>query len=175
MKHLAFAAVAVMLVTCSRGPAVPVERLLWRLDRPWAAPAVGGGNVRKAPATILGFRPDHEFVELHCWLVERPDESVYIVSSSPHVMIVGRWTQDGSEIRATRQSIARSTPFNGPRDPLCAQGQLTFRVTGNSVEGNAGEPTPGIYSPVTRLVSPDFESYVKDARNSPVTCGPPAR
>ena len=40
-------------------------------------------------------------------------------------------------------------------------------ATKQSISGNAGGSQEGLYSPVTRLVAPDFEFYVKEARQSP--------
>jgi hypothetical protein len=157
-------AVALLLLACHSAPSVPVNQQLWRTDGPWVQPA-SNNPARKARATILVFRSDHEFVELHCWLIEQPDTTLYISSTDPRVMIVGRWEQRGSQIEATRQRIA-----HGAKDPLCKEKQIAFRISGTSVIGNAGGAGPGSYSVVTRLVAPDFEFYVKEARESPVTC-----
>jgi hypothetical protein len=116
---------------------------------------------------------DREFVEYHCWLIEQPDETLYISAPDPHVVIVGQWSKRWGEITTTRQRIARSNPFRGARDPLCDEPKITFRISGNSVIGNAGGTGDGIYSPVTRLVAPAFEMDVRQARNSTVTCGEP--
>jgi len=163
---------ALTLLACGRTPPAPVNTMLLRLDAPWLYPSADAGSrVRTAPATIVVFRASTEYVELHCWLIEHPDETLYISSREPRVVVLGSWKQKRSELQVTRTRVARSVPVNAPVDPLCSESHLTFRITGNSVTGNAGESGEGSYSPVTRLVSPDFESYVDQARRSPVTCG----
>jgi hypothetical protein len=168
MRSFSWVIALLLLCACHPLPEVPLNQQLWRLDGPWVSPP--GSSARKARATILVFRSGHEFVEFHCWLIEQPDSTLYISSEDPHVMIAGQWVQEKSAIKATRRSIARSQPFKGPRDPLCDQARLDFRISGNSVTGNAGADKPGTYSVVTRLVAPTFESWVKEARSSPVRC-----
>lgn len=163
MKRL-FVALIVSL-GCGREAEVPLDRMLWRVE-PW----VTRESVRTAPATIVIFRSNGEYVEFHGWVIEQPDTSVYISSDRQYVAIVGRWTKDGSTIRTTREQIARRTPLAGA-DPLCAQSALTFSIVGNSVTGSAGQAETGTYSPVTRLVAPDFQSYVDKAKKSGIACG----
>jgi hypothetical protein len=146
---------------------VPVGQWLWRIDGAWTRPP-NHQDIRIAQATILAFRPDHEYVELHCWVLERADETVYISSNSPRVTVVGRWEQNGSEIKVTCTSVAAGSRYAGSISPFCEP--ISFRLSGKSVAGNAGGQGDGLYSPVTRLVSPDFESYVKEARSSPTRC-----
>lgn len=172
MKRVACAAL-LFLAACHREPSVPINVQLWRADGPWVD--AKESRARKARATILAFRSDHEFVEFHGWLIEQPDSTLYLSSTDPHVMIVGRWEQRGSDVKATRSKVARSQPFRGPRDPLCDPSKLEFQVSGNSVIGNAGGTGPGAYSVVTRLVAPTFESFVKEARESPMSCEPPTK
>jgi len=85
---------------------------------------------------------------------------------------VGRWKQDGDTVNVTREKVGQriAVPFGGGVHPLCRNPQLSFQVNGNTVSGNAGEKTPGTYAPVTRLVAPDFESYVDEAKRSPIAC-----
>jgi hypothetical protein len=147
--------------------------MLLRLDSPWTeAMQDGGRKIRVAPATVIVFRTKEEYVELHCRLIEQPDETLYIYSRTPRVVsVLGRWKQKDSKIEAVRKRVARSVPFSAPIDPLCAEARLTFKISGNSVLGNASGLGEGMYAPVTRLVAPDFESYVDQARRSPITCG----
>ncbi len=161
MKRLVF--VFLLCLACRRPPAVPLDRQLWRVDGPWKEV---GNSLRTAPATILVFRGSHEFVELHCTLIERPDATVYILARAPRIAVVGQWTQRASEIDARRSRVARMPRLNVPKDPVCEEARLTFRISGNSVSGNAGT-----YSPITRLVAPEFETFVNAARQSAVTCG----
>ncbi len=140
--------------------------MLWKLDSPWISPS-RDNPVRTAQATLLIFRSNGEFVEDHCELIEQPDGTVYILSKSAHVTAVGRWEQRRSIIHARRQSIARTVGIPLPKDPLC-EAELSFQISGNSVVGTLG--LGGSYSPVARLVAPDFESFVKRARSSPVRC-----
>jgi hypothetical protein len=172
MKRVACAAL-LFLAACHREPSVPINVQLWRADGPWVS--AKESSARKARATILVFRSDHEFVQFHGWLIEQPDSTLYLSSTDPYVMIVGRWEQRGSSVMATHSKIARSQPFRGARDPLCDPAQLRFQVSGNSVIGNAGVMGTGAYSVVTRFVAPTFESYVKEARQSPMSCEPPGR
>lgn len=168
MKRFVF--VCLLVAACSREAKVPLDTQLWRLDAEWMTPQ--GASVRTAPATILVFRSSGEFVEVHCQLIEQADQTVYIRSGAQYISAVGKWKQDGSKIRATREKIGEriATPFSGGVHPLCRHADLTFEISGNTVSGSAGEKTPGTYAPVTRLVAPDFESYVNDAKRSPITC-----
>jgi hypothetical protein len=47
---------------------------------------------------------------------------------------------------------------------------MKYHISGQSVTGDASGKGEGLYAPVTRLVAPDFEYYVKEARNSPAKC-----
>jgi hypothetical protein len=151
------------LVACNR-PQVPKDRQLWRVEGQWVAPS--NANVRTAVGTIIVFRSSGEFVERTCHLIEQQDSTVYIARTGAQVVAVGVWKQSGDVVTATRQRIFRS-PRGASPDPLCSKPHPTFRVDpgGNSVTGEEGT-----YSPITRLVSPDFESYVDEAKRSPVTC-----
>lgn len=159
MKRSLFA-VVFLLVACRAAPPVPVNRQLMRVEAPWTD---AGGSSRTAPATILVFRSSHEFVEVHCVLIERGD-TLYIVGRAPRVSVVGEWRQKGSNIEADRRKVAHSRREN---DVYCQQPRLKFRITANSVAGS-----DGTYSPVTRLVAPEFETFVNAAKQSPVTCPP---
>lgn len=163
--------VAFLLAACRHRPSVPLDTQLWRIDGPWLNPP--STNVRTAPATILVFRSSGEYVELHCQLIEQPDSTVYIQSGTQFLAAVGHWKKEGDRITAVREKIGEniSVPFKGGVHPFCKHAQLTFQITGNSVTGTAGVKTPGTYAPVSRLVAPDFESYVKEAKRSPITCG----
>ncbi len=165
MKRIGIVFVAMALFTgCNRHP-VPKDRQLWRIEGQWVTPR--DSNVRTALATIIVFRSSGEFVERHCRLIEQPDSTVYIASTGPQIVAVGVWKQSGDVVSATRQKIFRSTRSEGP-EPLCDHPHIPFRVEGNSVSGEGGA-----YAPVTRLVAPDFESYVNEAKRSSVTCSNP--
>lgn len=72
---------------CHRSPPVTVNTVLLRLDAPWTYPSPEADRrVRTAPATIATFRAGGEFVELHCWLIEQPDETLYIASRNSRVV-----------------------------------------------------------------------------------------
>src|SRR5436305_7998991 len=122
MKRLTLA--LLMLAACHRTQ-VPLDTQLWRIDGAWLTP--NGANVRTAPATILVFRSSGEYVELHCQLVERADETVYIRDGSRFISAVGRWTQNGDTINAAREKIGQNIakPISGPVHPLCRHAQLT--------------------------------------------------
>jgi hypothetical protein len=164
MRRVALA--LLILAGCHRYE-VPLDQWLWRLDGAWKQ-APGRADMRLARGTIIVFRNDHEYVELHCWLLERADETVYISSNSPRITTVGDWQQNGGRIRATRKNIAVAPRFAGKIDPFCVP--LVYTLSGKSVSGDASGKGPGLYAPVTRLVAPDFEYYVKEARNSPLHC-----
>jgi len=165
MKRLALA-LLLMAAGCRRYE-VPTGQWLWRIDGSWTRPPTRQ-DIRLAPATVLVLRPDHEYVELHCWVLERPDETAYISTNSPRVTIVGRWRQEDGAVIVTRSRVAVSTRYAGSIDPFCAP--LTLRISGNSVSGDVGGKGEGLYAPVTRLVAPDFEFYVREARSSPKQC-----
>jgi hypothetical protein len=163
-------AIALLLLACAchRQP-VPVNTLLLRVDAPWMYPSPDAGRrVRTAPATIISLRASGEYAELHCWLIEQPDETLYIASKPPRVAAIGKWERHRDRVEVTRSRIARKVPLNTPVDPLCAGATLT--ITGNSVTGNVAATSDGVYAPVTRLVAPDYDSYVSEARRSPSAC-----
>ena len=112
------------------------------------------------------FRANGEYVEYLCYVIEQPDTSVYISASDPKVVTAGNWTAKRPEIFATRRMISRPRPYLGGTDPLCSD--LKFTISGNSVIGSDGQ-----YSPLTRLVAPDFESYIKDAQQNGKPCPQP--
>jgi hypothetical protein len=167
MKAKMVVLAALLVLACGAEPELSKDTLLWRVDR-WEERAPG---VRVAMATILSFRSSGEFVELHCRVLERADQTVYVASDSPRLTIVGSWTREGDTVTAKRLKIKRPAAFAGERDPLCDE-VLTFQISGKSVTGKAGEETSGTYSPVTRLVAPEFESYAKDARERGTNCVP---
>ena len=166
MKRRTLILAVVLAVACGPGrPELATDTLLWRIDQ-WTEKEP---SVRVATATILTFRSSGEFVELHCRVIERADSTVYIVSDAPRIVMVGTWTREDDEITAKRTRVRRPTPVSGPRDPFCDE-TLRFRISGQSVTGQAGETTPGTYSPVTRLVMPEFESYATEARERGAAC-----
>ena len=69
--------VAVVLLTVApvSASAVPVDVPLWRLEGRWLYPPKEAGPLgRTAPAIILEFRSNGEFVEHHCWVIEGEGE-----------------------------------------------------------------------------------------------------
>ena len=136
---------ALLNISCAEEPAVPLDTQLWKIESAWRD---AGNSIRTAPASIIVFRSSGEFVSLHCTLIERPDETVYILSRSPRVAKVGRWRRERGAIVA---------------NPDCVD--TRYRIDGKSVSG-----PDGIYSPVTRLVAPEFESYVKAAKQATPPC-----
>lgn len=151
----------VLLAFGCHSPAVPVDTQLWRLASNWEAPAANP-SLRVAPGTIISFRKTGEYIEHHCRLIEHPDESVYISSRDAHIIAIGRWKKRGREIVATRQIISRTA--KAPADAIQC-GDVTYTIAGNSVSSGEGQ-----FSPVTRLVSPDFEIYINDARRVGTRC-----
>ena len=167
------AAFLFIALSCARRPEVPVDLTLWRVTAGWAPLSAASDDARRgAPATILIFRGNGEFVELHCRLIQQPDETVYISSEHASIVAIGRWREDDGAIGATRDKVARRTRTPSATEPLCEARNLSFRVSGNSVIGEAGEGSPGTYSPVTRLVAPDFLAYTDQAKTSGVSCVP---
>ena len=158
MKRLMIA--LLFIAACHREQELPRDTMLWRLDRDWT-PA---GDARSARVTVLTFRSSGEFVELHCWVIERSDSTVYVASDRPRVVAVGRWTREKDTVTATREKVA------GAPQSFCGQPRLTFELANGAVNGDAGNGTTGAYTRVTRLVAPEFESYVRDAKRSPITC-----
>lgn len=167
MKRFALAAILIA-AACRPHHEVPVGQWLWRLDQAWTSPP--GKNFRIAPATVLAFRSGGEYAELHCWVLERPDETVYIATNTPRTVVVGQWVQQKDAINITRSQMAHSGRGTAAIDP-CAHPQVTFHFSGSSLTGDPSGTGDALYSPVTRLVAPDFEFYVKEARKS-VPCPP---
>jgi len=162
MKKLAVA--ALLFVACHRYK-VPNEEFLLRVDGPWQTPAaMGGAKVRSAPATIVYFRDDKEYFEMHFTVIEQNDDTLYISGNLPRASAIGKWSQDGDTITITRERISRPDVSKF----LCTP--LTLKISGHSVTGNAGGNSDGVYAPVTRLVAPDFQSYLKEARQSANYC-----
>jgi len=152
-----------LLVAC--GPKVPVDTLMWRVEG-WRTSSPG---VRHSPAAIITFRGTGEFVQHLSYVIERPDEAVYLQSGGQHIIIVGKWKKRGNKIVVTRDIVSRTVPAaGGGRDPLCDAGPLTFDLSDTTaVVGKDGQ-----YTAMTRLVSPDFEIYVRDAKRSGSKCAP---
>jgi hypothetical protein len=159
-------ALLLVLAGCHRNE-VPIGIWLWRLDGPYTN-AQTRTPIRIAPVTVLVFRPDHEYVELHCWVIERADDTLYLSTNSPRVTVVGEWQKHWSRIEVTRKSVGTSARFGGSTAAYCTP--LTYHLSGQSVSGDASGKGEGLYPPSTRLVAPDFEYYVKEARNSPTRC-----
>ena len=158
----------VALTLSCRNPELPVNTVMWRLDGPWTTPA-GTSDARVAKATLISFRSGDEFIEHHCELIERGGDAVYIVSSGPRLVATGTWTKKRAEVRARRQSVHRKPPSGGGLDPACSTPELVFRIEGQTLIGETADMS-GVWSPLTRLVSPDYESYINLARNSPAKC-----
>lgn len=162
MKKIAV--LALLFVACHRAK-VPHEEFLFRVDGQWQTPAaMRGQKVRSAPATIVYFRDDKEYFEMHFTVIEQNDDTLYISGNLPRASVIGKWQQDGETINVTREKISRPDVAKF----LCAP--LTFHISGHSVTGNAGATSDGMYAPVTRLVAPDFQSYLKEARQSTNYC-----
>ena len=159
-------ALVLLVAGCHRNE-VPIGIWLWRLDGPWTN-AQARTPIRIAPVTVIVFRPDHEYVELHCWVIERADDTLYVATNSPRVSVVGQWEKHWSRIEVKRKSVGTSARFGGSTAQYCAP--LTYHLSGQSVSGDAAGKGEGLYPPSTRLVAPDFEYYVKEARNSATRC-----
>jgi hypothetical protein len=161
MKRLALA--ALLVLSCSRGPQLPVDTLLWRVGE-WREAA----GIRKAPAAFISFRRTTQFIQHLTYVIEQPDTTIYFAANSQHVVVIGKWKKEGRETVVTPEIIWRTTPATG-RDPLC-EGTMRFTVSG---ESNTVTGPDGQYSPITRLVAPDFENYINDAAKKGFVCHPP--
>lgn len=159
------AAVCLLVLGCGRDPIVPTNTMLWRIQGGWEAPGPAmRQGVRVARGTILAFRAGNEYVEVHCSLIEQPDQTVLIQSGRPCASAVGRWEQKGDQILVHRAQATTKA--------LCSQPGLTFEVIGNSVSGDVIGAGTASYSPVTRFVAPEFETHVNAAKRSDVRCAP---
>jgi hypothetical protein len=164
MKKLLAVAALFAFAACHRAK-VPREQFLLRVDGPWATPAaMAGQHIRSAPATIVYFRDDQEYFELHFTAIEANDDTLYISGNLPRAAAIGKWVQDGETINVTRERVSRQDVSRF----IC--GPLTFHISGYSVTGNAGAKSEGTYAAVTRLVAPDFQTYLKEARQSTIYC-----
>jgi hypothetical protein len=165
MKRVLRAVLFLALIACHRPPEVPVGQFLVRLDAPWVTPREAAGRrVRTAPATIISFRSEGEYFELHCQLIEQPDTTLYISSGHPHIAVVGRWVLEERTIKVVREKVARP----GSTKVLCKP--IAFRISGKSVIGDAIGRGEGSYSPVTRLLLTEIDVYISEAKQSQVTC-----
>jgi hypothetical protein len=151
---------------------VPHQPLL-RVQAEWVSPPPEIENpTRSAPATLVLFRANGEYVEHHFWAIEQVDKEVSMSAGDPHVVIVGTWRQAGSRILATRKRIARTIRVIGGADPLCKEPIATFFIKGAGVSGKVGAQAEGMYLPNTKLRLPtDFEVYTEEARTSSSRCG----
>ena len=165
MKRLWIAAAVVLTLAACHRAKVPREEFLLRLDGPWVTPAaMRGQRIRSAPATIVYFRNDQEYFELHFTCIEQNEDALYVSEHLPRASALGKWVQDGETVTVTRQKVSRADVSRFLCQPLA------FHISGLSVTGNAGGKGDGMYAPVTRLVAPDFQTYLKEARESPITC-----
>lgn len=163
MRRLVIA--AILVSACSRGPHVPTNTLLWRVGN-WTTTAP---RVRHAPAKFISFYANGEYMEHVAYVIEQADASVYISRSEPHVITIGKWTENRPRVSATRTLVWRSTPrTSSGTDPLCSD--VNYTISGNSVLDQDGQ-----YSPLTRLVSPDFGEYIKDAQKKGTPCPQPPK
>ena len=164
MRKILAAAALIALAACHRYK-VPREQFLLRLDSPWETPmAMAGKRVRTAQATIVYFRDDGEYFELHFHVIEQNEETLYISENLPHASALGHWTKNGPTIDVTREKVSRPDVLG----LLCKP--VRFQISGLSVSGNAGGNSDGIYAAVRRLVVPDIQSYLKEIHQSPFTC-----
>lgn len=157
-------AIAFLGIACHRAK-TPTEEFLLRVDGPWQTPAaMKNEKIRSAPATIVYFRDDHEYFEMHFTVIEQNNDALYISSNLPRASALGHWEKEGDTVHVTRSKISRADVERF----LCAP--VTFKISGHSVIGNAGGKSDGMYAPVTRLVAPDFQSYLKEVRQSRFSC-----
>lgn len=117
---------------------------------------------------MIVFRANGEYVEYLSYVLEQPDSSIFISAFDPRVVTSGKWSARRPQILATRSLIARPVPYAVGIDPLCAA--VKYTISGNSVIGSDGR-----YSPLTRLVAPDFESYIKDTLQNGKPCPAPPK
>ena len=169
--HLALLALALASNPGARSQ-VPHQPLL-RVQGDWvSAPPEIENPTRSAPATLVLFRANGEYVEHHFWAIEQVDKEVSMSAGDPHVVVVGTWRQAGSRILATRKRIARTVRVIGGADPLCKEPIATFFIKGAGVSGKVGAQVEGVYLPNTKLRLPtDFEVYTEEARTSSSRCG----
>ena len=165
MKRVITAVAVLALIGCRRPPEVPVNQFLVHFDAPWVTPPEAAGRrVRTAPATVVSFRSEGEYFELHCQFIEQPDASLYVSSDHRHIAVVGHWTlQKDYTISVVREKVAR------PGSPKVLCKPITFRISGKSAVGDAIGRGEGSYSPVPGL-QVDIDVYMSEARQSPVTC-----
>src|SRR6266446_6935181 len=160
----------IALALASNSPAqahVPHQPLL-RIQGQWVSPPPEIDNpTRSAPATVVLFRANGEYVEHHFWVIEQRDKTLTMSSGDPHVVVVGTWRLAGSRILATRERIARTVHVLGGVDPLCNEPIASFFLRGNGVSGKVGAQVNSLYLPNPKLRLPeDFEVYIQEARTS---------
>lgn len=173
MKRRAFQLAAILLpllglfARLTLKPSVPTERFLIHLYGPWQSPPRDLGNpTRTAPATILLFKADGQYVEHSCYVIDSSKGDLSISPGDGHVVAVGIWTQRGATLTVRRERVARVVPYDGPDlDPLCRPSTMVYDLVGDGVrEGkNAFRPSSQL-----RLI--DWEPYVSEAKSSGVSC-----
>ncbi len=163
MRRLLLA--AILASACSRGPHVPTNTLLWHVDN-WSPTTP---QVRRAPARMVSFYANGEYLEHVCYVIQQMDGSIYISRSDPHVVMVGKWTEDRPSVTATRNLVWRTTGAKPGTDPLCSE--VKYTITGDSTLTREGQQ----YGPLTSLVAPDWADYMKDAQKKGTPCPQPAK
>lgn len=143
-------------------PPFPTDRPLVRLDGDWLAPPPGVVGDRTAPATVLLLRENGELVELHGWIYGKADESPRISTTDGYVAAVGRWEHEGSVVKARRERVHHSAPLTGA-DPLCARPAVSFEVFRDSLLGDSGIGTIGVYAP-SAMPPSEIDFYAGEVR-----------
>jgi len=147
----------------------PTDRPLVRLDGDWLAPPPGVVGDRTAPATVLLLRRDGELIELHGWIYGKADESPRISSADGYAVALGRWEHEGSQVQVRRERVHHSAPLTGA-DPLCARPAVHFEVLQDSLLGDGGAGTVGVYAP-SAMPPSEVELYAGEVRRLGRPCG----
>src|SRR5688572_18322952 len=119
MKKLCALMLAFTPVFAQSAQGPPVGVLLVRIDTPWVYPPPEVGNrTRTAPATVLLFRSNGEYVEHHFWVIEQADKTLRMSLGDGHVVVVGSWRLGGNGAIATRRIVDRTVPRDRQRSYL---------------------------------------------------------
>lgn len=148
-------------------PPVPTGQLLIHLYGPWLYPPPDLGNPsRTAPATILLFKADGQYVEHSCYVIDEGKDGLFISPGDGHVVAVGTWEQRGSTLTVRRERVARFVRYAGPGpDPLCRPSVVEYHLAGGGVRQGKD-----VYHASSQLRLNDWESYVSEAKRAGVSC-----
>lgn len=149
----------------------PLDLHLINIEEPWNYPPeeLGPDNrSRTAAATIIIFGSSGEYVEHTGYIIEQQNGDLSISAGDGHVVATGKWERRERHVRAVRLRVFRTLPLHRAiADPLCRNPVTEYRI--EEARGvRAGEKR---FVPATKLVTDDWDVYLKQAETMGSRCG----